>query len=146
MLTTLRVVLDTSVVLAAKRSQHPESPNGEILDRWQRREFAVLLSLDTLAEYAEKLLEHGISASEVETFLRLLARHATHITISFFHFRHYPVDPEDVMFLLCAMNGQATHLVSYDEHLLALAPFYSPSLEICLPLQFLTDCRNAIRP
>jgi len=36
-----------------------------------------------------------------------------------------PVDSDDVMFLLCAMNGRATHLASYDRHLLSLRPYYA---------------------
>ena len=58
-----RVVLDTNVLLAGRTSSHPTSPAAEILDRWQRREFVVLYSLDTLAEYAEKLLSRGVCCS-----------------------------------------------------------------------------------
>ena len=121
----LRAVLDTNVLLAARLSSHPASPTVEILDRWRRREFLVLYSLDTLAEYAEKLLAHGIPPSEVQAFIRLLALHGEVVPVVFFHFRHYPVDSDDVMFLLCAMNGRATHLVSYDQHLLSLRPYYA---------------------
>lgn len=138
----LRAVLDTNVILAAHRTQQAASPNAEILTRWRRREFGFLYSPDTLAEYAEKLLEHGIPAVEIEEFIRLLARHGEEVSIVFFHFRHYPVDPDDVMFLLCAINGRASHLVSYDDHLLSLRPFYSDELTICQPLEFLTDCRT----
>jgi predicted nucleic acid-binding protein len=46
---TLRAVLDTNVVLAAQLSPHGTSPSLEILDRWHRREFVFLYSLDTLA-------------------------------------------------------------------------------------------------
>jgi len=140
----LRAVLDTNVVLAAKRSTHPTSPNAEILDRWQRREFTFLFSLDTLAEYAEKLLQKGIPAADVQTFVNSLARHGECVTVAVFHFRHYPVDPDDVMFLLCAINGAASHLVSYDSHLLSLRHFYASDLEICEPLRFLADCRLAL--
>ena len=129
--------MDTSVLLAARKTTHPSSPNAEIVDRWQRREFTFLFSLDTLAEYAEKLLEHGIPEDEVENFLHLIAKHGEAVSISYFHFRHYPVDADNVMFLLCAINGDATHLVSYDRHLLDLAPFYSRDLTICEPLRFL---------
>jgi hypothetical protein len=65
----------------------------------------MLYSLDTLAEYAEKLLDRGISPSEVTAFIRLLALHGEIVPVVFFHFRHYPVDSDNVMFLLCAMNG-----------------------------------------
>ena len=137
----LRAVLDTNVVLAARRSSHPGSPNAEVLARWRQREFVFCYSLDTLAEYTEKLLEHGIPESEVEVFVRLLARHGEAVPILFFHFRHYPVDPDDVMFLLCATNGSATHLVSYDDHLLALRHFYTDEFTICEPVDFLAACR-----
>ncbi len=36
----LRAVLDTNVVLAAKLSGHPQSPNAEIITRWLAGEFA----------------------------------------------------------------------------------------------------------
>lgn len=141
----LRGVLDTNVVLAARLSPHATSPTAEILDRWQRREFALLYSLDTLAEYAEKLLARGIPASEVAAFIRLMARHGEMIPIVFFHFRHYPVDSDDIMFLLCTFNGCAAHLVSYDSHLLSLRPAYAGEIVICEPIEFLTECRKSPR-
>lgn len=144
MLDPLRAVLDTNVLLAARRSSSPTSPNVEILDRWHRREFRFLYSLDTLAEYAEKLLEHGTPAAEVEAILYLVAKHGEIVPVVSFHFRHYPVDAEDVMFLLCALNGMATHLVSYDQHLLDLQPFYASELAICEPIKFLTACRSLV--
>ncbi len=144
MAASLRAVLDTNVVLAAQRSSHPGSPNLEILDRWRRREFVFLCSLDILAEYAEKLLQHGFPAAEVEAFIHSIARHGELVAVVFFHFRHYPVDADDVMFLLCAMNGAASHLVSYDAHLLALQPFYTEEVVICEPVPFLHDCRAAL--
>lgn len=140
-----RAVLDTNVLLAARRSSSPTSPTREILERWERREFRLLVSLDTLAEYAEKLLEHGISLTEVDAFIQSLARHAELVAIAFFHFRHYPVDPDDVMFLLCATNGEASHLISYDAHLLSLHAFYAGDFTICEPLKFLADCRREER-
>ncbi len=138
-----RAVLDTNVLLAARHSSHPGSPNAEVLSRWRGHEFVFCYSLDTLAEYTEKLLEHGVPEAEAETFIRLLARHGEAVPIIFFHFRHYPVDLDDVMFLLCAINGRASHLVSYDGHLLALKHFYAGELVICEPVDFLTACRAA---
>lgn len=141
MATGLRAVLDTNVLLAAQRSSQPGSPNVEILQRWRAGDFAVLYSADILAEYVEKLLEHDVPELEIEELIRRFARHGESVPIVFFHFRHYPVDPDDVMFLLCALNGSATHLVSYDDHLLSLHPFYIGDLIICEPLGFLAACR-----
>lgn len=136
----LRVVLDTNVVLAAKRSVHPRSPNAEIIERWEAGEFIWLVSDDVVTEYAEKLLEKGIDAHKVELFVADLLEYGEEVTIEFFHFQHYPVDADDVAFLLAAINGVATHLITYDEHLKDVGVFY-PEFTTCEPVAFLSDLR-----
>ena len=88
----LRSVLDTNVVLAAKLSAHPQSPNAEIITRWMAGEFIWLVS-------------------------------------------------DDVAFLLVTLNGAATHLVTYDEHLKDVGVFY-PEFITCEPVRFLFDLRT----
>jgi predicted nucleic acid-binding protein len=132
----VRAVLDTNVVLAADRSSNPLSPNKDIINRWANREFSWLVTEDIAAEYAEKLLEKGNDPIEVEAFITGLFLLADHIEIRFFHFRHYPVDSDDTIFLLCAINGAATHLVSYDPHLLDVGIFYDEFVT-CKPAAFL---------
>ena len=65
----IRAVLDTSVVVAAGRSKHPESPNREILKRWLEREYVLLISDDIVAEYAEKLRDRGVEREKIVSFL-----------------------------------------------------------------------------
>jgi predicted nucleic acid-binding protein len=60
---------------------------------------------------------------------------------SFFHFRHYPIDENDIAFLLCAMNGHATHLISYDSHLLDLDIHY-PEIIFSSAIPFLNTLRQ----
>lgn len=139
----LRAVLDTNVVLAAKRSAHPQSPNAEIITRWMAGEFVWLVSDDVVTEYAEKLLEKGIDPLKVERFVADLLQYGEEVPIRFFHFQHYPVDADDVAFLLAALNGAATHLVSYDEHLKDVGVFY-PEFITCEPVAFLSDLRAAL--
>jgi predicted nucleic acid-binding protein len=138
----LRGVLDTNVVLAAKRSSNPLSPNVEIISRWMDGEFVWVVTEDVLAEYALKLLEKGIAADTVEAFLADLLIYGEEVPIRFFHFHHYPIDVDDVAFLLAALNGDATHLVTYDEHLKDIGVFY-PEFLTCEPLVFLSDLRAA---
>jgi predicted nucleic acid-binding protein len=95
-----------------------------------------------LEEYAEKLLEHGHPEIEVTFFLKQLMRLGESVPIGFYHVRHYPADPDDTIFLLAALNGMATHLVTYDEHLEELAVFY-PEYITCRPLVFLFELRAA---
>jgi putative PIN family toxin of toxin-antitoxin system len=141
----LRAVLDTNVVLAAKRSVHPQSPNAEIITRWIASEFVWLVSDDVVAEYAEKLLEKGIDPLKVEQFVADLLQYGEEVPIRFFHFQHYPVDMDDVAFLLVAINGAATHVVTYDEHLKDVSVFY-PEFVACEPVAFLKDLRISLAP
>jgi uncharacterized protein len=140
----LRAVLDTNIALAAKRSTHPQSPNTEIITRWMAGEFSWLVSDDVVTEYAEKLLEKGIDPIRVETLVADLLQYGEEVPIRFFHFRHYPVDMDDVAFLLVALNGDATHLVTYDEHLKDVGVFY-PEIVTCEPVAFLSDLRSALQ-
>ncbi|MCX6868816.1 MAG: PIN domain-containing protein [Verrucomicrobia bacterium] len=141
----LRAVLDTNVVLAADRTSNPLSPNRAIMDRWLRGEFAWLVSADITAEYAEKLLAKGNRPDMVEAFLTDLFLLAETVEIRFFHFRHYPVDSDDTVFLLCAINGAATHLVTYDRHLLDVGLFYG-EFQTCKPPLFLQSLAAAPPP
>lgn len=141
----LRAVLDTNVVLAAKRSVNPQSPNAEIITRWMAGEFVWLVSDDVVTEYAEKLLEKGIDPLKVEQFVADLLQYAEEVPIRFFHFQHYPVDMDDVAFLLAAINGSATHMVTYDEHMKDVGVFY-PEFITCEPVAFLADLRVSVAP
>jgi predicted nucleic acid-binding protein len=137
----LRAVLDTNVVLAADRASNPLSPNKEIVNRWANGEFIWLVTDDIAGEYAEKLLEIGNTPTEVEAFITGLLLLADRVQIRFFHFRHYPVDSDDTIFLLCAINGAATHLVSYDQHLWDVGVFYD-GFVTCRPTEFLAAMQN----
>lgn len=138
----MRVVLDTNVVLAAQKSSHPLSPNLEILERWRKREFALLFTEDILLEYIEKLLAHGIQHSDIVELVGSIRQMGELVSVVFFHLHSLPKDPDDIAFLLCAANGGATHLVSYDHHFTDLTGFYAQEFEICSPLTFLAKCRK----
>lgn len=136
----IRSVLDTNVVVASQRSRSPRSPNVEIVDRWRAGEFEWLFTSDIVEEYAEKMLEHGIPSSKVTALLARLHVGGVPVQIEFFHLRHYPVDPDDTAFLLAALNGNATHLVTYDGDLKDVSVFY-PEFITCEPLEFLAALR-----
>lgn len=138
----IAAVLDTNVVLSSQRSTSVESPNAEILARWEAGEFDWLFTDDLLEEYAEKLAEHGITEPTMTRLLGRLIRGGVLVRIEFFHLRHYPVDPDDTVFLLTALNGHASHLVTYDSDLQDVAVFY-PEFIACKPLVFLAELRAA---
>lgn len=137
-----RGVLDTNVILAAKRSPTPSSPGYELLDRCRRGEWQLLYSTDLLVEYAEKLGGLGQTREWVVEVIALLAALGEEVEIRYFHLPKYPVDADDTAFLLCASNGQATHLAAYDRHLLDLKEVYAGQFEIGVPLQLLRVVRS----
>ena len=86
--------------------------------------------------------EKGISEIQIIEFISRVIQYGERVKIQYFHFRYYPDDMEDVAFLLCADNGQATHIVSYDKHLLDLDGLYP--FRVCKPVPFLEDLRDAL--
>jgi predicted nucleic acid-binding protein len=136
-----RAVLDTNVVVAAHRSESPTSPNRDLLRRWRAGEFALLFSDDVLLEYIEKLTEFVADEAVLRRFVRSMLTLAESVKIETFHLRRYPADVDDIGILLCAINGHATHLVSYDG---GFAPFIGEfGFAICEPLAFLEELRRS---
>jgi len=140
--TTFKVVPDTNVFVAAEKSKHAASPNREFVNRWKNNEFEVLYSEDTLLEYISKLKEKGIDETTVRKLIQALFELARKVGIDFYHLPHYPVDSDDIAFLLCAENGQATHIVSYDRHLKEINFLYS--FRVCDTLEFLNELRKEL--
>lgn len=137
----IRAVLDTNVLVSARRSSSLRSPSGEVVSRWTAGEFIWLVSVDVFEEYAEKLLEFELLTAETVELLARLMLSGEMVEIRFFHLRHYPCDPDDTSFLLAALNGQASHLVTYDEDLQNVSVFY-PEFVTCRPLEFLAALRE----
>ena len=136
-----RAVLDSNVLVAAHRSADPDSPNRELIERWQANEFTLLFSRDTLHEYAEKLCALAVDRADAVAFIALISVLGEAVEIEFFHLPHYPADADDTAFLLCAWNGLASHLVSYDRDLLDLSAAYESHFRICPPVDLLVALR-----
>ena len=136
------LVLDTNVIVSSQKGSS-NSPNREILTRWKNREFDILFSRDVIYEYYKKLKQFDISPEIIEELIYRIRKTACEVEVEFFHLEKYPTDPDDIAFLLCADNGQATHLVTYDTCLLELDGFYK--FKICQPLPFLHELRKNVR-
>ncbi len=110
--TGLRSVPDTNVLLAAKIGSGPTSPNAEYFERWTKGEFTLLYSADTYLEYVEKLIDKELPEPIIKSFLRALMELGVEVFVEHYHLPVYPVDMDDVAFVLCAVNGEATHLIT----------------------------------
>jgi predicted nucleic acid-binding protein len=142
MKTSFRIVPDTNVVIASQKSRSESSPNKELFVRWQNEEFELLHSDDTLLEYIEKLRDFSIPEEVIKKLIRALLALGQHVNIEFFHLPVYPSDPDDIAFLLCAMNGQASHIITYDPHFQEIERFYA--FRVCGTLAFLFELREGL--
>lgn len=140
MTTKLRVVADTNVIIASYKGSK-NSPTRELRERWEQDEFNLLYTLDILSEYVEKMLDSSVPRDAIKELVLNLQVLGEYVNVLHFHQRNYPSDSDDVAFLLCAINGNATHIVSYDRHLLDLD--YSYDFIICRPIPFLKQLRDS---
>jgi putative PIN family toxin of toxin-antitoxin system len=123
--TMLRAVLDTNIIIAALKSKKAQSPNAELLRRWVAGEFALLYTYDLEAEYREKCEARGIDFPIRSTFFRNLYQYGERIELAPNQVQPIVLaDPDDDVVLACALVGRATHLVTYDPHLLSLGSSY----------------------
>lgn len=136
-----RVVADSNVILAGRRARNPASPNLEFLQRWRSGEVLLLYNEQMLREYVRKLGEAGVDAAGLLEFATDVATVGSRVPTESFHLPKYPADADDIPFLLCAWNGRATHLVSYDPHLLDLADAFHEHFRICATTDFLAELR-----
>jgi len=113
----MRVVLDTSVLVAGLRSRLGAS--NRLLELVAMGRCVPLMTTAIFMEYEDVLLrpEHrlatGMSAEEVSGFLAALASAAAPVEV---HFRWRPQlpDPADELFLEAAVNGRADAIVTHN--------------------------------
>lgn len=141
-----RAVFDTNVVIAALKSKNPNSPTVELLKRWRNDEFILLYADDLLLEYREKFITRNIDPALRIAFLASLNVLGERIKLAPEQIeRIIADDPDDDVVVACALVGKATHLVSYDPHLLNLGKIYQ-GVAILDGLHFLYAVRGDKRP
>ncbi|HEY1807423.1 MAG TPA: putative toxin-antitoxin system toxin component, PIN family [Acidobacteriaceae bacterium] len=114
---SLRLVLDTSVIVAAFRSSSGAS--NWLLRAALDRKFTLLLSVPLMLEYEsvlgreEHLSASGLTVSEVNAVLDALAATGEPVRLPF-HWRPMLRDANDDMVLEAAANGRADGLVTFN--------------------------------
>ena len=117
MIAAMRVVLDSSVVVAAVRSQTGASSHLFVLADQGKLTF--LASATLLLEYEEVLLRpeqmeaHHWSRDEIEELIRAIIKRAEPVEI-YFQWRPLLTDPDDDFVLEIAVNGCADALVTHN--------------------------------
>jgi len=113
------VLLDTNVWVSALINPHGFP--ARLKDAWLAGQFDVVVSIPLLEEIADVLTrpriqaKYGLSAEEIEQFLRLLQERAFHTTPT--GELHLCRDQNDDFILETAILGQAQYAVSRDDDL-----------------------------
>ena len=125
-----RVVLDTNEIIAAGSrwldTGLPTSGGNEhlrllIIVATRHRG---LYCDEIIDEYARVLLERRHPRERARRLIAYLQGAFARVDITSTNAPTPPSDPDDEIFVICALDGDADYLVSGDEHLLALRPRY----------------------
>jgi len=81
-----RAVFDTNVFVSASLSKNANSPTRELLERWKRNEFTLLVCNQIAKELIEILTERGLTAEEIVDQISALARSANYLVTYDPHF------------------------------------------------------------
>ncbi len=133
-------VADTNIIIAGFKNPDKESPNKKYIELWLEDKFDFLYSDDIQNEYVKKLLYLNIPEKLIEQFIISVKRLGCYVPIKIFHLPVYPPEFDDIAFVLCAYNGNATHLISNDKHLL-FGLTYKFEFKVCNLLDFINELR-----
>ncbi len=75
----IKVVLDTSVFIAALLSKRRNSTPVLLLDKWRDRCFTLVMAPQLLRELVVQLMRKQIPQADIEDLVRLIAEIALHI-------------------------------------------------------------------
>ncbi len=129
-----RVVLDTNEIVAAGSrwldTGTPSSGRNEHLRLLivVATRHSGLYCDEILDEYARVLLERRHPPDRVRRLLTYIQGAFAPVEVTSTAAPVPPSDPDDEIFLLCALDGDADYLVSEDDHLLKLRPHYERPL------------------
>ncbi len=115
------VILDTNVIISGMGWG---GTPGKIIELWKKGKIKMCISAEILEEYLE-VLQRGIKPpKDYQWFIRLLEQSRnTKIIKPVKHFKIIKEDPDDNIFLDCAVAGKVKYIISGDRHLLDLKLF-----------------------
>lgn len=136
----MRAVLDTNVAVSGHMS--PRGPPDQILERWERNEFDLLVSDELLTEYARVFRYphlarlHKLDDADIDDIIAEFRTLGILVTVTV-HLTVVADDPDDDKVLECAVAGHTDVIVSGDKHLLRLGTY--DGIRILSPAAFLAE-------
>jgi len=134
----MKIILDTNVLISGIFFS---GPPYQILKAWQEGKIQIAVSKEILAEYyrvAEELSEKFPSV-EIFQILALFTIHAEMVNIQGLEVSVCE-DPDDNMFISCALGSKSKIIVSGDKHLLKISGYQE--IEVLKPRIFLDNYLN----
>ncbi|WP_199245962.1 putative toxin-antitoxin system toxin component, PIN family [[Phormidium] sp. ETS-05] len=136
----LKVVIDTSVFMAALLRPTSNSSPRHIFRLWREGGFSLVMAPPLLEELVTRLMRLGVSPGDIEDLLVDIRAIALHIPGAYQATRLDEIDPDDNKFLAAAYEAKADYLVSLDNHLLSLK--YYHGTQIVTPALFLRSLQE----
>lgn len=138
----IKVVIDTSVFLAALLSKSQTSAPVQVLNSWHEQRFTLVTAPQLLRELVVKLTRKQVPEADVEDLVSLIAAAALHIPGAYESTRLDDIDPDDNIFLAAAYEAKADYIVSLDkQHLLPLKHYHGT--QILTPALFIRSLKAA---
>lgn len=113
----IRAVFDTNVFISAFLSKSPTSPAKELLQRWRRCEFILVVCQEQMDELIAKLLQFRLPeqlivrlVADIELLAETFLLDAESIP------RVITADPDDDIMIACAVQARVGFLVTNDRH------------------------------
>ena len=131
----MKIVLDTNVLISAIFFY---GPPYQVLKAWQEGRIKIAISEEILTEYqwvAEELSKQFPSV-DIEQILELLTIHAEIVDTQGFEVTVCE-DPDDNMFISCALASKSKIIVSGDKHLLRISGY--KNIDVFKPRDFIDD-------
>lgn len=123
----LRVVLDTNVFVSSLLVDSGQP--AQVINAWRKRAFDLVISPAMTAELQQTLTygrirsRYAVTDEKIQKLLRLLRRRAIIVSGKIKVTGVIPQDPDDEIVLACAIEGEASLIVSGDRHLLDLVSY-----------------------
>jgi len=134
----MKIVLDTNVLISGIFFS---GPPYQILKAWQEGKIQIAVSKDILIEYhrvAEELSAKFPNV-EISQILELLTIHSEMVNTQGLEVSVCE-DPDDNMFISCALGSKSRIIVSGDKHLLKISGYQK--IEVLKPRIFLDNHMN----
>jgi len=123
----LRVVVDTNLFVSSLLNR--QGAPARVIDAWRNRNYLLVVSEAIITEIGRVIRSPGIQSKysildqDIEALLVLLNQEALVVAGQADVAGAVPDDPQDEIFLACALDGKADLIISGDKHLLNLQEY-----------------------